>query len=228
MITYIGNIYRSIMYLTPKSLLSSSSLEQCIAKLNDLPNLVQNEKQANAAVLVPICVVGNEVCLLYTLRSLNLSTHSGQVSFPGGRIDNDESEYEAAVRETEEEIGVPPHQIDIWTKMCKVRGRDKRVIITPVVGELKDIDVKQLRPNESEVAEIFTVPMRVLCDKENHASFIYQDINTPIFICGKHKVWGITAIITHLFLECFLPHNIYQCDFSRKTYKLDELMPAKL
>lgn len=217
------------MSLTPEALLSAKSREQCIAKLHELPVFAADVKdKKHAAVLVPLCVINNEVCLLFTLRSSQLTSHSGQVSFPGGKMDPDENVFETALRETEEEIGFPPKDVDIWTKMSQVQGRNNEILITPVVGELKNFDINKLQANESEVAEIFTVPMKVFCDKENHGYYKYNNIIIPVFTCGKHKVWGITGMITHFFLQCFLPKEVYEADLLRKKYLLDQLMPAKL
>ncbi|KAJ8715240.1 hypothetical protein PYW08_005221 [Mythimna loreyi] len=219
-----------IMCLNPGALLSSAAKEKCIANLSELPsfNIRGGLTSSSASVLVPICIDRGEVCLLYTLRSTKLSSHSGQVSFPGGRIDKNESVYEAALRETEEEIGVPAKDIEIWTKMSEVQGRDATVLITPVVGEIKNFDMQKLTPNEAEVADIFTIPMNVFCDPENHGCYMYNKVSIPVFEGGKHRVWGITGMITHLFLQSFLPNYLYYPDFLRKQYQLNELMPAKL
>lgn len=218
------------MSLNPGVLLSSAAKEKCIANLSELPsfNVRGGQTRRNASVLVPICVDKGEVCLLYTLRSEKLSSHSGQVSFPGGKIDKNESVYDAALRETEEEIGIPAKDIEIWAKMSEVQGRNTTILITPVVGKIKDFDIEKLTPNEAEVADIFTIPMKVFCDPENHGSFMYNNVSIPVFDGGKHRVWGITGIITHLFLQSFLPNYLYFPDFLKKQYKYNELMPAKL
>ncbi|CAB3234346.1 unnamed protein product [Arctia plantaginis] len=226
----ISKFYRAVMSITPQALLCNSSREQCIKKLNELPSFITNNKlKVNAAVLVPLCVVDNEVCLLYTLRSSNLNTHKGQVSFPGGKMDAGESVYDTAVRETEEEIGFRSEDIEIWAKMSPVQARDRNIVIVPVVGLLKNLDMKKLKPNMDEVAEIFTVPMKLFCDKENHASFVHNNLTIPLYEVGsKYRIWGITGMITHFFLQSFLPEDIYQTDFLKKEYKLEELLTSKL
>lgn len=216
------------MPLSPKVLLSQSAKERCVANLAQLPAIIHSDvkPQTNASVLVPLCVVDGEVCLLYTLRSSNLKNHSGQVSFPGGKTDGEESAIDTALRETEEEIGLSRKDIDVWGTMAPVQGRNKDMLITPVVGEIKNFDEKNLIPNVHEVEEVFTVPMRELCNINNHAHLAYKP-PLPIFMC-KHKVWGITGLVTHMFLECFLPENLYKVDFMRKKFELHELMPSKL
>lgn len=216
------------MPLSPKVLLSNAARERCVASLSQLPALVHSDVKphSNASVLVPLCVVDGEVCLLYTLRSSNLKNHSGQVSFPGGKTDGDESVIDTALRETEEEIGVSRKDVHVWGTMAPVQGRNKDMLITPIVGEIKNFDQNSLIPNVGEVEEIFTVPMSALCDVNNHAYLAYKP-PLPIFMC-KHNIWGITGLITHMFLECFLPENVYKVDFMRKKFELDELMPSKL
>lgn len=224
-----SKFYKTVMSMTPQALLSNTSKEQCIQKLNELPSFITNNKlKINAAVLVPLCVVDNEVCLLYTLRSSNLNSHKGQVSFPGGRMDPGETVYDTAVRETEEEIGFRSEDIEIWSKMSPLQTRSQDKVLVPVVGLLKNLDMKKLKPSVDEVADIFTVPMKVFCDKKYHASFGYNKLPVPVFEGGKHRIWGITGIITHLFLQSFLPEEVYQTDFTKKEYKLEELLPSKL
>ncbi|CAG4956287.1 unnamed protein product [Parnassius apollo] len=218
------------MSVTPQVLLSTIARERCVASIKELPAFSFNSGKHlhNASVLVPLCVQKGEVSLLYTLRSSNLKNHSGQVSFPGGKRDRGESVVETALRETEEEIGISRERIDIWCEMPEVQGRNKELLITPVVGEILNFDPVTLRPNVDEVDEIFTVPMKDLCDVRNHAHVKFEKHILPIFLYEKHKIWGITGLITHLFLQCFLPCDVYNVDFLRKQFKLHELMPSKL
>lgn len=220
------------MALRPGVLLSSAAKARCIVNIKDLPNFIEKSiteaEKTRSSVLVPLCVVNEEVCLLYTLRSSNLVSHSGQVSFPGGKRDNSETLIDTALRETEEEIGFPRKQVDVWGIMSEVQGRDRKMVITPVIGQLNNFVYKDIIPNPDEVGEVFTVSMETLCDANNHAHFMFNSIPLPVFLCGKHKVWGITGMITHWFLLCFLPTEVYNPNFMRKCYALDELMPSKL
>lgn len=217
------------MNFTPQVLLSSAMREQCIKKMKEIPIFLKDSTQKeNASVLVPLCIDSNEVCLLYTLRSLKLKNHSGQIAFPGGKMDENETVYQTALRETEEEIGFPRDEIDVWGKMQNVQGRNKSVVIMPVVGYLKNFSMERLHASEDEVAEIFTVPIRKLCDTKSHAHLLFEDIMTPVFVVDKYKIWGITGLITHLFLEALLPTNSYDTNFMQKRFEIEELMPSKL
>jgi nudix motif 8 len=215
------------MSLSPQILLSSVARERCISKLKELPLMYNKQKKCKpASVLVPICIDNGEVCLLYTLRSSNLKQHSGQVSFPGGKADKDESMVETALRETEEEIGVPHTSIEVWAEMPQVQGRNKEICITPVVGFINNFDMSKLTPSVDEVEEVFRVSMKEFCNKKNHGHVNYENYKIPVFMTKHHKVWGITGLITHLFLQSFLPENIYQLDLMNKEYSMKELMAS--
>lgn len=217
------------MLLSPEVLISSFAKERCIAKLKELPILFTGlEPKQYAAVLVPLCIDNGKVCLLYTLRSSNLKHHSGQVSFPGGKMDENETVFETALRETEEEIGITKADIDIWGEMPLVLGRNKEVVVTPVVGLVTDFDVNKLKPNLDEVEEVFTVPIDVLCDPTNHAHIVHNTFTIPVFLNEKHTIWGLTGLITYMFLQSFLPENDYEFDFMRKKFEVEDLMPSKL
>ncbi|EFA09028.1 mitochondrial coenzyme A diphosphatase NUDT8 [Tribolium castaneum] len=164
----------------------------------------------NAAVLVPLCVVEGRVSLLYTLRAANLKTHRGQVSFPGGMEDaGDKTAEQTAVRETQEELGIGQDLIEVWGKGNVIVSRNVTSVL-PVIGALKIGDVRDLRINPSEVKEVFTVPLEVLCDPEHirHTQF-RTNYSLPVFTGGRRKIWGLTAIITHLFLKALMPKSVY-------------------
>lgn len=166
----------------------------------------------NAAVLVPICVVDNEVSLVYTLRAADLKTHRGQVSFPGGMQDSgDLSLEQTALRETEEELGIKQEKIQIWGTGNTVMSRNT-LHITPVVGLINCSNIlKELNVNPAEVKEVFTVSVRTLCDVDmiRHTQF-KAGYSIPVFIGGKRRIWGLTAALTHAFLKSFVPREAYR------------------
>lgn len=216
------------MSLTPQELLSVSSKKQCLMKLKDLPAFVTSsdtDTQTNAAVLVPLCVVDGEVCILYTLRSSNLKTHGGQVSFPGGKQDGNETPVETALRETEEEVGVPSRNVDVWGIMSTVQGKNSNILITPVIGVINNFHMNMLQINTDEVEEVFTVPMSSLCNPQNHGHLDFTP-RLPVFVHGKHKIWGITGWITQAFLYCFLPN--FKMNFNHHKFTYNELFSSKL
>ena len=124
-----------------------------------------NRQPALAAVLLPL-VMREELTLLLTERSTNLSTHSGQIAFPGGRTDEaDQDAVDTALREAQEEIALPRHHVEVLgTLPTYVTG--SAFIITPVVALVKP--GFQLRPNPGEVADVFEVPLRFLMNPAHH------------------------------------------------------------
>jgi len=120
---------------------------------------------ALAAVLVPL-VMRDEVTLLLTERTTNLSTHSGQVALPGGRTDDtDRDAADTALREAHEEIGLPRAHVEVLgTLPTYVTGT--AFIITPVVALVKPGFA--LQPNPGEVADVFEVPLSYLMNPAHH------------------------------------------------------------
>ena len=120
---------------------------------------------ALAAVLLPL-VMRDELTLLLTERSTNLSTHSGQIAFPGGRTDDtDRDAVDTALREAEEEITLLRDHVEVLgTLPTYVTG--SAFIITPVVGLVSP--GFQLAPNPSEVADVFEVPLSFLMNPAHH------------------------------------------------------------
>ena len=125
----------------------------------------ENREPALAAVLMPL-VMRNELMLLLTQRTTNLSTHSGQIALPGGRTDDTDTDAaDTALREATEEIGLPrSHTEVLGTLPVYVTGT--AYIITPVVALVTPGFV--LQPNPGEVADVFEVPLAYLMNPANH------------------------------------------------------------
>ena len=94
--------------------------------------------------------------LLYTKRSARLSSHAREVCFPGGKKDENESFIEAALRESNEELGIDTKNIEIWTSLPSIASKDvDGTAVTPVVGIVKDFDLSKLVLNPDEVCDVF-------------------------------------------------------------------------
>jgi 8-oxo-dGTP pyrophosphatase MutT (NUDIX family) len=119
-----------------------------------------------AAVLVPVVTREAELTVLLTLRTSHLNDHAGQVAFPGGRIEtSDRDPIHAALRETEEEVGVPADYIDVIGRLdTYITGTGYE--ITPIVGLVRT--PFPLRPDPHEVADAFEVPLAFILDPGNH------------------------------------------------------------
>ncbi|WP_395060092.1 CoA pyrophosphatase [Polaromonas sp.] len=161
-----------------------------------------NREPALAAVLIPL-VMRDELTLLLTERAGNMSTHSGQVAFPGGKTDDtDHDAVATALREAHEEIGLAREHVEVLGILpTYVTGT--AFIITPVVALVQPGFT--LQPNPSEVADIFEVPLQYLMNPANHQRHefefdgaIRQWLSMPYTAndAGGDKeryIWGATA-----------------------------------
>jgi 8-oxo-dGTP pyrophosphatase MutT (NUDIX family) len=148
----------------------------------------------NAAVLVPVVERDDQLTVLFTRRTAHLHDHAGQISFPGGRAEADESALDTALRETEEEIGLGRGHVEPLgelTEYVTVTGYR----VTPVVGLVRP--PFELAPDEFEVAEIFEVPLAFLLDPANHQrnSVVYEGLSRHYYAMpyGPYYIWGATA-----------------------------------
>ena len=150
-----------------------------------------------AGVLIPIVRHDDALSLLLTRRALHLRHHPGQISFPGGRMeDHDDSAAAAALRETHEEIGIPAQEVEIVGQLPEYRTISGYTM-QPVIGMLNPNLPLALDTNEVE--EAFEVPLSYALDRQNH--FIHWvergSYRHPIyFIPFKETyIWGATAAL---------------------------------
>lgn len=155
-----------------------------------------------AAVLLPV-VQRPDPTVLFTRRTPHLARHAGQVSFPGGRLhDDDLSLVETALRETAEETGITANFVSV-AGFLEAYETGTGYAILPVVGLLPE--AFPLVPNAEEVAEIFEVPLGFLADpanRERHAAdWQGRRREYYAFSFERHYIWGATAAILVDFVE---------------------------
>jgi 8-oxo-dGTP pyrophosphatase MutT (NUDIX family) len=148
-----------------------------------------------AAVLVPIVAHPAELTVLFTQRTSQLRSHSGQVSFPGGRAEPEDASPElTALREAEEEIGLPAERVEIVARLPDYLTRTG-FRVTPVVGLLTP--PLELAPDPREVEEVFEVPLAFLLDARNHLretrELRGETVGYYVMQYGKRRIWGATA-----------------------------------
>jgi 8-oxo-dGTP pyrophosphatase MutT (NUDIX family) len=157
-----------------------------------------------ASVLLPIVTRAQEPTLLFTQRTAHLTDHAGQVSFPGGRVEPDDlSAIDTALRETEEEIGLDRHHVEVLgTLPDYLTATGFRV--TPVVSIVQP--PFELKADPFEVEEIFEVPLSFLMNGMNHqrrAAEFPNGAGRRIFYAMPYErffIWGATAgMLRNLF-----------------------------
>ena len=172
-----------------------------------LINLIEPTKYKKAGVLILLKkdIGSNEFQILFTKRSSKLSTHSGEVSFPGGMWEEkDSSLFDTAMRESNEEIGLKKNNVMDLGRMNYLLSRHK-VEVNPFVGYLEN---NQEFIGNFEIDEIFDVPVSFLLNNNNilYKEFKRNDlrISMPSWVYNGNRIWGLTALITADFLNmCF-------------------------
>jgi 8-oxo-dGTP pyrophosphatase MutT (NUDIX family) len=165
------------------------------------PRRVHVEGAREAAVLIGV-ISEPEPTLIFTRRTETLSSHKGQISFPGGSIDHgDESPIAAALRETEEELGLDPTLVKVLGELDETPTFVSGYTVTPVVGWIDSRPT--LTPNPAEVADVLLVPVAALNEDSRHEpGFSYQGRTFPTeaWIVDGEVIWGLTARLVRLFL----------------------------
>lgn len=145
-------------------------------------------------MLVPV-VARDELTVLFTQRTAHLRAHSGQVSFPGGRAEPEDPTPEfTALRETHEEIGLAPEQVEVLARMPEYLTRTG-YRVTPVVGLV--LPPFELVPDSREVESVFEVPLAFLLDPANHRretrELAGKAVGFWVVQYGERRIWGATA-----------------------------------
>ena len=160
------------------------------------------EPNQGAVLLLLYCKKG-DVYLVLTRRRDDLQSHAGQVSLPGGRREHRETLQEAALRETYEEVGVPPSRITILGRLTPLYIAPSDFEVHPFVGWHEPAPV--FVPQDSEVAELLEVPVALFLRDESRDQELWEwrDIllEVPFYRIDEHKVWGATAMMLSEFAE---------------------------
>lgn len=190
-------------------------MDNLATKLSTLLNKRETTTRAEwdarpAAVLIPIYFDKDEWHLVYTRRTDQVENHRGQVSFPGGLVeDRDESAMETALREAEEEIALRKEAVQILGSLDTLLTVTQFQII-PFVGQITW--PYEFHPSPDEVARVFSVPLKWLRDPNNlelhHRQPIPEGPSVPVYYFKPYQeevIWGATARITLNLLELIKP-----------------------
>lgn len=152
-----------------------------------------------SAVVVPLIERSNTLPdVLLTVRSAGLRSHGGQISLPGGRIEDGESNTVAALRELEEETGINSADVTVLGELTTVYIPPSNNVVAPIVAIVRE--PVAYKPSEAEVHEIFTVSIADLLDTSTHA-FIEREVagrtvQWPVWnVHPAVPLWGATAMI---------------------------------
>ena len=159
------------------------------------PVLSNDKSLTPAAVLIPLINRSEEVTVLLTLRTEHLNNHAGQISFPGGQVDqNDRDPEHTALRETDEESGLTAQQSEIVGRLDDyIIGTG--FLVSPIIGFI-DPPLK-LTPHENEVADVFEAPLFFVTHPDNfkrHTRDIKGSRRSYFAVqWNDHLIWGATA-----------------------------------
>jgi 8-oxo-dGTP pyrophosphatase MutT (NUDIX family) len=160
------------------------------------PKRLAGVEARHAAVLVPLYVAHGQLWTLLTRRSQELPHHRGQIAFPGGGRETGEDFWRAALRESEEEIGLPTRLVLRLGELDEV-GTPSGFRIVPCVGAIPH--PFDPRPNPGEIAEVFAAPVRAFAAPEavedREVVLNGRPRTLRVYRLGRHRVWGVTARI---------------------------------
>lgn len=184
-------------------------------------SIYAKEESFKYSVLLPLMEVNGETHILFEVRSKNLRRQPGEICFPGGKIDEGETQEQCAMRETSEELGIDTSLIEDVIALDIMMNASSNIIY-PFVGQI--LKPERIEPNISEVEEIFTVPLQYF---QNNSPEIYKihfhvvpDKDFPLHLIPNGKnykwqtrhldeyfyqfedkvIWGLTAKILYNFI----------------------------
>lgn len=172
-----------------------------ILRLQELENLDIDKKNPNQAAVMAVFYPGKqgETKFVLILRKTYKGVHSNQVGFPGGRVeDQDQDLMHTALRETEEEVGIPRSEVEVLRELTRLYIPPSNFWVQPYLGLMQRTPV--LIPQESEVEDVLEIDidefMSDSCLIRQTLSTSYaKNIDVPAFLLGGHVVWGATAMM---------------------------------
>lgn len=170
------------------------------ARRSDLS--VEDRDCREAGVLILLLPHDEEPAVVLTVRREHLPDHAGQISFPGGQRENDESLPETALREAQEEIALSPASVQILGRLTPLYIPPSNFCVHPFVGGLNT--VPDLRPTDQEVEQVLQVPLAHLLDPTTRQVETRRlhgtNIEVPYYDVAGQTVWGATAMMLAEFL----------------------------
>jgi len=168
------------------------------------PKKLADDGSKRGAVVIPIFERENKLYMLFTKRTEELRTHKGQISFPGGKIDEDDSSLlQCALREAHEEIGILPEKFSLLGELNQTKTNSSNILLSSFVAKL-EYPFEIIR-NEQEVDEIIEVPFDALCETDKWERKVVrvdgEEVGTWFFHYNNRIIWGATAQLVKQLLE---------------------------
>jgi 8-oxo-dGTP pyrophosphatase MutT (NUDIX family) len=169
------------------------------------PLRIEPAGRSLAGVLLLLYDAAGETHLLFTKRTELVEHHKGEICFPGGRQEAGDADlFYTALRETFEEIGILPSDVERIGRLDDIVSRGSNFVISPFVGFLTTPGPYHYKHAQHEVDEILEVPLPHLLDPLNSGREIRrldgQDVEILLYRFGRHVIWGATARILNQFL----------------------------
>ena len=170
-------------------------------RLRELENLKFDQKKAKQAAVMAVFYPGveKETKFVLILRKTYKGVHSNQVGFPGGRVEiNDRDLEHTALRETEEEVGIPQQEVEVVRGLSRLYIPPSNFWVHPFMGIMKKTPI--LVPQEDEVEAVLEINLKDFMSdscltKEILSTSYAKEIEVPAFILSGHVVWGATAMM---------------------------------
>lgn len=175
------------------------------------------------SVLVPLIEINGEIHLIFEVRSKNIR-QPGEISFPGGRMEEGETPTYTAIRETHEELNISEEDIEIIAELDYATSKSGSFVYT-FAGIIKNTDASKIIYNKDEVSELFFVPLKYFLENEpdkyymnyypktdedfphhmvnDGENYNWGQIRYPVYFYKylEYIIWGLTAKITHSFIN---------------------------
>lgn len=203
---FITYLYRRLLETLPGFRAQSKMMPKGEQKLNHFEKIPKNAVSCSVLILLQL---RKEIpSVLITLRSSHLSTHQGQLSFPGGKIEPFETPEQAALRETFEEVGLNPNKITLIGRLSSFYMSHTNMAIQPVVGVLEPNSDAEFNLNKNEVDEAFWISLHMISAEESILTELWnlRDLEFKVPFWKVHSevpLWGATAMMLAELVEIY-------------------------
>ncbi|KND02748.1 uncharacterized protein SPPG_01831 [Spizellomyces punctatus DAOM BR117] len=165
-----------------------------------------NTAWRHAAILIPLCTAHGKPSILFTMRSSKLRRHGGEVSFPGGAVDpGDKDVIATALRETHEEILIPPDHVTVLGQFHPLPDRTHSILIHPILSHIHtphSLVPESMPFNPTEVEEVFCVSLEELLGMQTETEHLRGGKRlVRNWNVGEKRIWGLTAWVLEAVLR---------------------------